>query len=64
MTISSESSSNFNLINLKRLAFILKSLDKSELETLEILMDNDAIDIISQSCHECDEGKGVPIDQW
>jgi len=64
MTISSESSSNFNLINLKRLAFILKSLDNSELETLEILMDNDAIDIIGQSWNECDEGKGVPIDQW
>ncbi|OQA53498.1 MAG: hypothetical protein BWY45_03021 [Euryarchaeota archaeon ADurb.Bin294] len=64
MAISSESSSNFHLINLKRLAFILKSLDISELETLEILMDNDAIDIIGQSGHECDEGKGIPIDQW
>ena len=64
MAISSENSSNFHLINLKRLAFILKSLDNSELETLEILMDNDAIGIIGQSCQECDEGKGIPFDQW
>ena len=64
MAISSESSSNFHLINLKRLAFILKSLDISELETLEILMDNDAFEIIGQSCHECDEVKGIQIDQW
>ncbi len=64
MTISSENSSNSHHIDLKRLAYILNSLDNSEFETLEILMDNDALEIIGQLCHECDEVKGIPIDQW
>jgi hypothetical protein len=64
MSQSSEYKASYNLIDLKRLAYILKALDASEKETLEILMDNDAIDIINHSIQECSEGKGVSIDQW
>ena len=64
MSQSSEYKASYNLIDLKRLAYILKSLDASEKETLEILMDNDAVNLINQSIQECSEGKVVSIDQW
>ena len=51
-------------VNLRRLAYLLKALNKGELETLDLLMDNDASVIISQSVKEFRQGKGIPIDQW
>jgi predicted transcriptional regulator len=52
------------LINLERLVHILKGLSKAELETLELLLDEEASKDISQSLKELKEGKGVPIDEW
>ena len=52
------------LVNLERLAHILKGLSAPELETLEILLDGEAIETISHSIKELEEGKGIPIDEW
>lgn len=52
------------LINLERLAHILKGLSAAELETLELLLDEEASKSISQSIKELEEGKGLPIDEW
>ena len=55
-------------VNLQRLAYLLKALNKGELETPDLLMDNDASVMISQSVSqsgkEFRQGKGIPIDQW
>ena len=53
-----------DLVKLQRLAYLLKALNKGELETLELLLDNDASEIVSQSVKEFRQGKGIPIDQW
>jgi len=52
------------LINLQRFAHILLSLTPSEVETLEILIDKDAISTISKSIREFERGEGIPIDEW
>ncbi len=52
------------LINLERLAYILKSLTSPEIETLEILVDEDAYQTISRSLKEADAGERIPIDEW
>jgi len=55
---------NIELINLKRLAYILKGLSQSELETLEILLDEDASDTIFESLKELNQGKRIPLNEW
>ena len=52
------------LVNLERLAHLLKGLSPAELETLEILLDKEASGIIAQSLKELGKGKGIPIDEW
>ncbi|HUV03248.1 MAG TPA: hypothetical protein VMW67_07425 [Desulfobacteria bacterium] len=52
------------LINLERLAHILKGLSSAELETLALLLDEEASKSIRQSLKELEEGKGLPIDEW
>jgi len=52
------------LVNLERLAHILKGLNTVEFETLEILLDEDASKIITQSLKELEDGKRVPINEW
>lgn len=52
------------LINLERLAYILKGLSAADLETLEILLDQEASKTISQSLKELKEGERIPIDEW
>lgn len=52
------------LVNLERLAHILKGLSAAELETLEILLDEEASKTITQSLKELEEGKGIPIAEW
>jgi predicted transcriptional regulator len=52
------------LVNLERLTHILKGLSAAELETLEILLDEEASKTITQSLKELEEGKGIPIDGW
>ena len=52
------------LINLERLAYILKGLSAAELETLALLLDEEASKSIRQSLKELEEGKGLPIDEW
>jgi hypothetical protein len=52
------------LINLERLAYILKGLSAAELETLALLLDEEASKSIRQSLKELEEGKGLPVDEW
>jgi len=52
------------LVNLERLAYLLKGLSPAELETLEILLDQEASQTIAQSLRELEEKKGIPIDEW
>jgi hypothetical protein len=55
---------NAELVNLERLAHLLKSLSPAELETLELLLDEEASKTIEQSLKELREGKGIPIEDW
>ncbi len=52
------------LVNLERLAHILKGLNAAELDTLEILLDEDASKTISQSLKELESGERILIDEW
>jgi len=52
------------LIDLQRLAYLLRSLTPAELETLELLLDGEAQHIIQTSLKELDEGKGISFDEW
>ncbi len=53
-----------DLINIERLAHILKGLSAVEFETLEILLDNEASKTITQSVKELEAGERIPIDEW
>jgi len=52
------------LVNLERLAHLMKGLSPAEVETLEILLDGEASQTIAQSLKELEERKGIPIDEW
>jgi len=52
------------LVNLERLAHLVKGLSPAELETLEILLDEEASQTIARSLKELEERKGIPIDKW
>ena len=52
------------LVNLERLAYILKGLNAAELETLEFLLDEEALQSINQSLKELEKGEGIPIEEW
>ncbi|MBK5190834.1 MAG: hypothetical protein JJE19_05000 [Methanosarcinales archaeon] len=54
----------FEIVNLERLAYLLKGLSASELETLELLLDEEASKTINQSLKELEMGMGIPIDEW
>jgi len=54
----------FEIVNLERLAYLLKGLSAAELETLELLLDEEASKTINQSLKELEMGKGIPIDEW
>ena len=53
-----------DLVNLERLAYILKGLSVAEAETLEILLDKEAFRSIDQSLEELKKGERIPIDEW
>ena len=53
-----------DLINIERLAHILKGLSAVEFETLEILLDEEASKTITQSLKELEAGEKIPIDEW
>ena len=52
------------LVNLERLAYVLKGLSTAEFETLEILLDKDSSNTINQSLKELKAGERIPIDEW
>lgn len=52
------------LINLERLVHLLRGLSRAELETLEILLDEEASRTIIQSLRELQQNKRIPIDKW
>jgi len=60
----SESLKEAELVNLQRLAHLLRSLSPAEVETLELLLDDEARDVIGTSLKELDGGKGIPLDEW
>ncbi|KCZ72080.1 hypothetical protein ANME2D_01482 [Candidatus Methanoperedens nitroreducens] len=64
MSISLKEMNRIELINLERLAHILKGLSATELETLELLLDEEACEDIKKSLMELEERKGIPIDEW
>ncbi len=53
-----------DLINIERLAHILKGLSAVEFETLEILLDEEASKTITESLKELKVGERIPIDDW
>lgn len=53
-----------DLINLQRLAHLLRSLSPTEVETLELLLDDEARNVIETSLKGLDKGKGIPFDEW
>ena len=52
------------LVNLERLAHLLKGLSPAELETLELLLDDEGRATIAQSLRELEDRKGIPIADW
>jgi len=52
------------LINLQGLAHLLRSLSPAEVETLELLLDDEARNVIETSLKELNKGKGIPLDRW
>ena len=52
------------LVNLERLAYILKGLSAADFETLEILLDEESSKTISQSLKELKAGERIPINEW
>jgi hypothetical protein len=64
MSTAVKGTSSLELVNLERLAHILKGLSATELETLELLLDEGALRSISTSIQELEEGEGIPIDEW
>jgi hypothetical protein len=64
MSIAVKEMDRVELVNIERLAYILKGLSAAELETLELLLDKEAFGSINQSLKELGEGEGIPIDEW
>lgn len=64
MSIAVKEMDRVEITNLERLAHVLKGLSAAELETLEFLLDEDALMNIERSLKELKEGKGIPIDDW
>jgi len=52
------------LVNLERLAYILKGLSSADFETLQILLYEESSKTISQSLKELKAGERIPIDEW
>ena len=52
------------LVNLERLAYILKGLSAADFETLEILLDEESSKTITQSLKELKAGERIPINEW
>jgi len=53
-----------DLVNIDRLAHIIKGLSQVEFETLEILLDKDATDTINESIRELEKGERISISEW
>jgi len=53
-----------DLINIERLSHIIRGLSPVEFETLEILLDKDASNTISESLKDLERGTRIPIDEW
>jgi len=64
MATRAQQPEELELVNLERLAHILKGLSPAELETLEILLDQEAVDTIVQSLRELNKGERLPLNEW
>jgi hypothetical protein len=59
-----EQGKNLKEFTLDELAQILLTLDESELDTLELLLDPQARITIEQSLREIEQGATIPIEEW
>ncbi|OQX19032.1 MAG: hypothetical protein BWK80_37385 [Desulfobacteraceae bacterium IS3] len=64
MSIALRDMDNMEMIHLERLAYILKGLSPAELETLEILLDEDALETLAHSLNEVRAGERIAFDEW
>ena len=53
-----------DLVNVERLAHIIKGLSAVEFETLEVLLDKDASNTINESLKELKKGERLSISKW
>ena len=53
-----------DLVNIERLAHIIKGLSAVEFETLEVLLDKDASNTINDSLMELKKGERLSISEW
>ena len=53
-----------DLVNVERLAHIIKGLSEVEFETLEVLLDKDASKTINESLKELKKGERLSISEW
>ena len=53
-----------DLVNVERLAHIIKGLSAVEFETLEVLLDKDASNTINESLKELKKGERLSISEW
>ncbi len=53
-----------DLVQLARLASILRGLTPQELETLELLLDPQAGTAIRRALKELDRSEGIPLEKW
>ena len=53
-----------DLINIERLAHIIRGLNEVEVETLGILLDQNASNTISESLKELKKGERLSISEW
>ena len=53
-----------DLINIERLAHIIKGLNETEFKTLEVLLDKDASNTINESLKDLEKGERLSISEW
>jgi predicted transcriptional regulator len=51
-------------LSIEELAQILLTLDESELDTLEILLDPQARITLEQSLEDLEKGRTIPVEEW
>ena len=53
-----------DLINIERLAHIIRGLNEVEFETLGVFLDKDASNTINESLKDLEKGERLSISEW